>query len=134
MSFATPALTGPPQRSTKARDNRTFGLQFKRLIEYVLNFLNGSSEMEKNIYAKALQPKAASEALALVKMYENQPQQPQPPQPAPDRFIFDWKQNRNFCVTMKEIGFFEDPRADREGRFCEFALEGSIVVVGYQFE
>ena len=28
--------------------------QFERLIEYVLNFLDGSSEMEEKIYAKAL--------------------------------------------------------------------------------
>ena len=28
--------------------------QFARLIEYVLNCLNGDSNMEKNIYAKAL--------------------------------------------------------------------------------
>ena len=28
--------------------------QFERLIEYVLNFLDGDSEMEKKIFAKAL--------------------------------------------------------------------------------
>ena len=29
--------------------------QFKKLISYVLNFLDGSGEMEQKIYAKALQ-------------------------------------------------------------------------------
>ena len=36
------------------------GDQFGRLIEYVLNFLDGDYELEKKIFAKAL------------KMYENQ--------------------------------------------------------------
>jgi hypothetical protein len=35
-------------------EGRTAEEQFGRLIEYVLNFLNGDSEMEEKIYAKAL--------------------------------------------------------------------------------
>ena len=37
--------------------------QFGRLVEYVLNFLDGDCKLEKKIFAKALKPKAASEAL-----------------------------------------------------------------------
>ena len=37
--------------------------QFGRLVEYTLNFLDGDCELEKKIFAKALKPKAASEAL-----------------------------------------------------------------------
>ena len=43
---------------------------------------------------------------------------------------FNWKPNRNFCVTTKAQVFFESPRA--ENRFAEFALEREgLVVVGY---
>ena len=108
--------------------------QFQRLIEYVLNFLDGDSDMETSIFAKALA------------MYENQSYHNrdsfglQPAQwfltvssqPAPDRFVFDWKQNRNFCVTMKE----EQPRPCRfkygTDKFVEYALEGPVTAVGYQ--
>ena len=37
--------------------------QFERLIEYVLNFLDGDSEMEEKIFAKALQTKARAKLL-----------------------------------------------------------------------
>ena len=77
MSTATPEWKGSARGSPKAtfderragNYNCSFGFQFGRLIEYVLNFLSGDSKMEKKIFAKALKPKAASEALALVKMY-----------------------------------------------------------------
>ena len=61
MFTATPEWKGSARGSTKAATvESSFGLQFGRLIEYVLNFLDGDCELEKKIFAKAL------------KMYENQ--------------------------------------------------------------
>ena len=60
MFTATPEWKGSARESTKAVVESSFGFQFGRLVEYVLNFLDGDYELEKKIFAKAL------------KMYENQ--------------------------------------------------------------
>ena len=66
MSTATPewkgSARGSPKAATFLESESSFGFQFGRLIEYVPNFLDGDCELEKKIIAKALQPKAASEA------------------------------------------------------------------------
>ena len=64
--------------------------------------------------------------------------------PRPNAYYkFEWKANRNFCVTAKHFCDFECDEADTEvegdGKFFKFALktegewadDGSFTVVGY---
>jgi hypothetical protein len=55
-------------------------------------------------------------------------------------YKFDWKPNRNFCLTAKHSLDFEGPNGDEareNGKFLEFALEKGgpyqegLIVVGY---
>jgi len=56
-------VEGTTAEEHQSCNESSFGFQFGRLVEYVLNFLTGDCELEKKIFAKALKPKAASEAL-----------------------------------------------------------------------
>ena len=64
--------------------------------------------------------------------------------PRPDAYYqFEWKTNRNFCVTAKHLCDFECSEADTEvegdGKFEKFALktegewadDGTFEVIGY---
>jgi len=53
-------VEGTTAEEHQSCNESSFGFQFGRLVEYVLNFLTGDCELEKKIFAKAL------------KMYENQ--------------------------------------------------------------
>lgn len=49
-------------------------------------------------------------------------------------FQFDWKANRNFCVTAKFSCDFETAEADPEdGKFLKYALKNSehFTLIGY---
>jgi hypothetical protein len=49
-------------------------------------------------------------------------------------FKFEWKANRNFCVTAKSANDFqseEGQAAVEAGTFLEFALTGEVSLIGY---
>jgi hypothetical protein len=50
------------------------------------------------------------------------------------KFQFEWKADRNFCVTAKPEGDFESDEAEaarEEGTFFKFALTGDVALIGY---